>query len=167
MILVTLQFVRVIPQGRSKSFQGNRSRIIHSSSVEMRNALCHELLIGLLHVFTYSRGIGYNSRLAVARLGRSPGSRFGLLAGHRSAIRFPVARHADVSLGVTNAKSALRRFAFVTSRGPRLRLSTLTGSVHLADILLQEIAKYARKVFDSPTQSLPGFAWWHSVFRCA
>ena len=36
-----------------------------------------------------------------------------------------------------------------------------TGSVHLADILLQEIAKYARKVFDSPPRSLPGFAWSH------
>ena len=38
----------------------------------------------------------------------------------------------------------------VRDRRPRLRLSILTGSVHLADILLQEFAKYARKVFDSP-----------------
>ena len=37
--------------------------------------------------------------------------------------------------------------------GPRLRFSKLTVSVHLADVLLQEIAKHARKVFEAYTEA--------------
>ncbi len=36
-----------------------------------------------------STGFGYDSQLAVARLGRSPASRFCVLAKHRSGLRFP------------------------------------------------------------------------------
>ena len=44
-----------------------------------------------------TEGIGHNCRLAVARLGRGPASRFGLLAKHRSGIQFP-SREARASL---------------------------------------------------------------------
>jgi len=36
------------------------------------------------------RGIGLDSRLAVARLGLATGSRLRLMAQHRSAVRFPL-----------------------------------------------------------------------------
>jgi hypothetical protein len=75
-------------------------------------------------------------------------SRFRRLAKHRC--------------GLTNFPQ-VKRFTcftkFVTPRTPRVRVSKLTASVHLVEILLQEIAKSAHKVFDSLAQSVPRFVW--------
>ena len=61
-----------------------------------------------------------------------------------------------VRLSVGDASASLHNL--VTLPGPRLRLSKLTASVHLADVLLLEIAKHARKVFDSRAQCPPDIA---------
>lgn len=52
-------------------------------------------------------------------------------------------------------------------QGPRLRVSILTGSVHLVEFLLQELAKSAHKVFDSPTQRFPNVAYGHTNAKAA
>ncbi|OGN29129.1 MAG: hypothetical protein A3A33_02600 [Candidatus Yanofskybacteria bacterium RIFCSPLOWO2_01_FULL_49_25] len=40
-------------------------------------------------MFERVKGIGFDSRLAVARLGLATASRFRILAEHRSGVRFP------------------------------------------------------------------------------